>query len=347
MYQSFRYFVFVFALGCVLIVTSSCTETQYVAHVAKQIPFPNDNPKTVGYYKVGKSYTISGTRYYPAETYNHTETGVASWYGPNFHGKMTANGEIFDKHDLTAAHRTLQMPSIIRVTNLGNGRSLYLRVNDRGPFSKNRVLDVSERAATLLGFKKLGTAKVKIEVMPEASREVAAMAKAKQDTTGYEIALNRNKIPSSNRYASARQIKTQPAPVNRQAVAPLIKPASVAPVQSITLSPPNPSAKPYVSRDMATGIDGTMQITNTNAPIPPQLRGDFFVQAGAFSQEQNALTYSTQMTKFAPSRVYRSVKNNQPLYRVRLGPFDNRDKASVILSELKAGGNNQAVIVVD
>ena len=100
---------------------TSCSEAQYASHVMKQIPLPQDKSgKHKGYYKVGSSYTIKGKRYYPKERYNFSQTGIASWYGPNFHGKMTANGELFDKFELTAAHRTLQMPSIIKVTNLKN-----------------------------------------------------------------------------------------------------------------------------------------------------------------------------------------------------------------------------------
>ena len=165
------------------VVLAGCSETQYVAHVAKQIALPGDTPRTVGHYKVGNSYVIKGRRYYPKERFNFTQTGTASWYGPGFHGKMTANGEIYNQNDLTAAHRTLQLPSIIRVTNVRNGRSIILRVNDRGPYAHNRVLDVSERAATLLGFKKQGVTKIRLEVLPEASRQVAAKAKAGIDTT--------------------------------------------------------------------------------------------------------------------------------------------------------------------
>jgi rare lipoprotein A len=171
----------------------SCSQSRYVAHVVKQIPMPNDTPNKIGHFKIGKPYTIKGERYFPKESYTLTETGVASWYGPGFHGKLTANGEIFNENDLTAAHRTLQLPSIIRVTNMENGRSLVLRVNDRGPFAHDRILDVSDRAASLLGFKNKGTAQIKVQVMENESREVARMAKAKQDTRGYEIALNQHR----------------------------------------------------------------------------------------------------------------------------------------------------------
>jgi rare lipoprotein A len=91
---------------------SACSEAQYASHVIKQIPMPGDKAKSgksAGYYKVGKPYKISGRKYYPKERFSYSQTGVASWYGPNFHGKMTANGETFNKYELTAAHKTLQM----------------------------------------------------------------------------------------------------------------------------------------------------------------------------------------------------------------------------------------------
>lgn len=127
-------------------------------------------------FKVGTPYKIDGQYYYPEENYDLVETGKASWYGPNFHGKKTANGETFDENKLTAAHRTLQLPSVARVTNLQNGKSVIVRVNDRGPFSKGRVLDVSKRAAEELGFKNQGTTTVRIEVLAEQSRQAAKLS---------------------------------------------------------------------------------------------------------------------------------------------------------------------------
>src|SRR5215510_258531 len=128
-----------------------------------------------GYYKVGKPYAIDGVWYYPAVDYNYGETGIASWYGPDFHGLATANGETYDMNALTAAHRTLPMPSMVRVTNLENGRQIALRINDRGPFVNNRIIDVSRRAAQLLGFEQQGTARVRVEVMEAESRQLAAL----------------------------------------------------------------------------------------------------------------------------------------------------------------------------
>ncbi|HTV46089.1 MAG TPA: septal ring lytic transglycosylase RlpA family protein [Stellaceae bacterium] len=129
-----------------------------------------------GYYRVGRPYEINGVWYYPAVDYNYDKTGIASWYGREFQGRYTANGEIFDMNRLTAADTTLPMPSIVLVTNLQNGRELRLRVNDRGPFRDGRLIDVSRRAAQLLGFEAQGTAPVEVKVLKDASIRVAEEA---------------------------------------------------------------------------------------------------------------------------------------------------------------------------
>ena len=321
---------------CFLAITSmmllSCTETQYIAHVAKQIPLSTDTPKSVGYYKVGSSYTIKNRRYYPAETFSHTETGKASWYGPGFHGKLTANGEIFNKNDLTAAHRTLQLPSIIRVTNLANGRSVILRVNDRGPFAHNRVLDVSERAASILGFKSKGVTNVKIQVLPEESKYVKEAAKKRIDTRGYEVALNQNKVPAQANINTPNPVKPQSKP---------------APVTEVVLSNPSNAPIPSPAPVQRQVLGESVTVANTAPPLPQSLQGRVFVQAGSFTQEQNALRHSQQVSKISSSSVFRTQKDNMPFYRVRLGPFENRAAANAVIAQLNDNGINKAVIVID
>ena len=121
-----------------------------------------------GYYMVGKPYEVKGKWYRPREDPGYTVTGLASWYGPNFHGRKTANGEIFDQYALSAAHPTMPLPSYARVTNLENGSSLIVRVNDRGPFAHNRVIDLSARAAKMLGYTKKGVARVRVQYVGRA-----------------------------------------------------------------------------------------------------------------------------------------------------------------------------------
>ncbi len=128
-------------------------------------------PRGGGQYLVGRPYSIHGRMYYPRESENYVAEGRASWYGDAFHGRKTANGEIYDKMALSAAHPTMPLPSYARVTNLGNGNSIIVRVNDRGPYAAGRVMDVSSRVADVLDFKRMGTAQVKVEYVGRAPME--------------------------------------------------------------------------------------------------------------------------------------------------------------------------------
>jgi rare lipoprotein A len=128
-------------------------------------------PKGGGTYRIGKPYTVAGRVYVPEEDPNYRAEGMASWYGDDFHGRLTANGEVFDMTSLTAAHPTLPIPSYARVTNVRNGKSLIVRVNDRGPYHGNRLIDVSNKAAELLEFKSYGVAKVRVEYVGRAPLE--------------------------------------------------------------------------------------------------------------------------------------------------------------------------------
>jgi rare lipoprotein A len=167
-----------------------------------------------GLYKVGKPYQIKGIWYYPQIDYGYAEEGVASWYGPGFHGKATANGEVYDQNEMTAAHRTLPLPSIVRVTNLENGRSIKVRVNDRGPFAQNRIIDMTRRGAQMLGFYGAGTARVRVEIDAEESRQLA-------------IAMTGTDYPVGGTMVASRQTT---APIDAEAPVPVIGASSADPV---------------------------------------------------------------------------------------------------------------------
>lgn len=140
----------------------------------------NKNGENGGYFKVGNPYEIEGVSYFPQNYEDFEETGTASWYGPDFHGNKTANGETYDSFTMTAAHPTLPMPSMVRVTNLRNGKSVIVRVNDRGPFSKSRIIDVSEKAADELGFKDEGTTEVRIQLLRDETEEMLKKLNVKE-----------------------------------------------------------------------------------------------------------------------------------------------------------------------
>tara|TARA_B100001059_G_scaffold168897_1_gene168719 strand:- start:5863 stop:6666 length:804 start_codon:yes stop_codon:yes gene_type:complete len=159
----------------VLFFLSACAELNLVNHISKKVINTSKNEEDntiykkekeiIPYYKVGNPYSINGIQYIPKEDPDYFEEGIASWYGPKFDGKLTANGEIFDQYAVTAAHRTLPIPSLVKVTNLENNRSIVIRINDRGPFVGDRIIDLSYKSAQLLGIIQKGTGKVRVEVI--------------------------------------------------------------------------------------------------------------------------------------------------------------------------------------
>ncbi|QKC83966.1 septal ring lytic transglycosylase RlpA family protein [Mesorhizobium sp. NZP2077] len=140
-------------------------ETEYGVKASPRVQFMR---RGGGRDQLGKPYQVRGKWYYPKEDRHYAKVGLASWYGDAFHGRLTANGEVYDMSHLTAAHPTMPLPSYARVTNLETGSSVIVRVNDRGPYHENRIIDVSERAAQMLDYAKVGTAKVKVEYVGRA-----------------------------------------------------------------------------------------------------------------------------------------------------------------------------------
>ena len=147
-------------------------ESEYGVKASPRVSFGKSNlPRGGGRDQVGRPYKVRGKMYYPKEDKNYKKLGLASWYGDAFHGRLTANGEIYDMTHLTAAHPTMPLPSYARVTNMKNGSSVIVRVNDRGPYANGRLIDLSKRAAEMLDYTHSGTAKVKVEYVGRAPLE--------------------------------------------------------------------------------------------------------------------------------------------------------------------------------
>ena len=163
--------LFLASLALGLLALAGCSEMELALHVVKRLSLETEETEPLPAaaeeegYKLGEPYEIEHVWYFPSYDSNYDRTGVASWYGHPFHGRPTANGERYDMNEVTAAHPTLPLPSRVRVTNLENGRQLVLRVNDRGPFIDGRLIDVSRRAAQLLGFYRTGLAEVRVEYL--------------------------------------------------------------------------------------------------------------------------------------------------------------------------------------
>ena len=306
---------FVLLFASILILTA-CAETQLIVHGAKKIAgtMGKPVPKTKGYYKVGEPYRIKNTWYYPAEDFSYTETGIASWYGPKFHGRKTANGETFDMNTLTAAHRTLPMPSLVRVINLSNGRSLQLRVNDRGPFARNRIIDVSRRAAQLLGFKQEGTARVRVEIVADESQRM-------------KLAAMKGEIEPQRDIVANPEPRT---PVLRQA---LNQPISLPSTSEVKETP-----DPVESKN-----DRKLTVKKVSVEHSKQM----FVQAGAFIDFANASKVRTTLSKYGPAWLSETKVGQQKFFRVRIGPMQTLARADEVLERLISSGFPKARIVVD
>lgn len=167
----------------------------------------SDFRKGGGHYKVGRPYKVAGRTYVPKHQPNYNKTGRASWYGDDFHGRLTANGEIFDMHDLTAAHPTLPLPSYARVTNLKNGRSVIVRINDRGPYAHNRIIDLSKRVAEVLDFKRDGIANVRVKYVGKARMDGKdrTYLEASYRGPGQRIGDDRKSLPANGSERDAPQ----------------------------------------------------------------------------------------------------------------------------------------------
>ena len=281
-------------------------------------PAPAPNP----IYKVGEPYEIGGVWYYPREQPDYDETGIASWYGADFHGNLTADGEVFDRNGVTAAHTTLPMPTNVRVTNLENGRSLVVRVNDRGPFINGRVIDLSEHAADLLGFKTSGLARVRVTYLGRADLYGPGLAPPSQETPP-EIA---NAVPA--------------APVGTVETAMLapVMGARVAPMTQVAMLPRQ------IERIQVAPLEAVADGKITEVPVPPVTA--IFVQAGAFTSVVNASTVAAKL-QTEGARVYPGRKDGKPIYRVRIGPFQDVSAADAVLAQVQALGHSDAQIVVE
>lgn len=274
-----------------------------------------------GAFKVGNPYQINGVWYYPKDDPFYDETGVASWYGQDFHGKSTANGERYDMDALTAAHRTLPMPVVVRVTNLENGRSVRLRVNDRGPYARGRIIDVSRRAATLLGFHANGTARVRVQY--EGRAEVGASPPRDEDeieTSSRVKAAPVTSVASSELAPPPGAATAEPRPVAGE-----VRVASAAPL-----------ATPQTN-----GVDGVV----TMMPVPS--RTQLWVQVGAFLARGNADRLAERLAYVGSARVTASTANGKPIYRVRFGPYTTVEQADSMLNVVIDKGHNGAQVVVE
>lgn len=294
--KSFRAFLLVlFSLYSL----SGCASTELASSLFKQ-----RRPQ----YKVGGPYVVDGKLYYPTEVASYVEEGDASWYGPGFHGRDTANGEQFDTDEMTAAHRTLPMPSVARVTNLQNGKSVFVRINDRGPFKRGRIIDVSKSAAQELDFHGQGTTRVRVEFMPEESRLVAEAAKQGQTLSLADV------LARTGGGSYAANTGVEPAPTAPIEVANLDGAQQGGSYQPAAYLPPVEPQKAGVLR-------APVNYHYTQVPkgkLAKAGKAPVYIQVGAYATKQHAMAVGKKLAKLGSVKTDTVMRNGVKLYRVRL-----------------------------
>lgn len=314
------------------------------------------------------SYVALGKRYYTSsKSRGVVERGVASWYGKKFHGRRTSSGDTYDMYAMTAAHRSLPLPTYARITNLENGRQVVVRINDRGPFVKNRIVDLSFVAAHRLGMVEKGTAQVLLETIdPVHSAAAPRMAEAPVVKEAIVPLVPSARMP---RVSAAHEVIVQVAPAPQIAAGPAAH-AAAAPALRMAESRqakeaivPAPTAtQPPVAVPIANGraaslatppsptayLDASQQMPLSSKAAVASSRS-VYVQVGAFSQPANAERLSSRLVGLSavPVRISEGQSGGRSIFRVRLGPLADSEQASGLAAELADAGVNGAHVIVE
>lgn len=270
-------------------------------------------PPPSPHYVLGQPYQAGGVWYYPRESYEATETGIAMVY-PSDHADLTADGELFDQSAMAAAHQTLQLPAIARLTNLENGRQVLVRINDRGPATPHRLIEITRRTATLLGIPTDGVARVRLQVQPRESHDAVDM------------------VPG------APKLELAMAPRGDVQQSALPPPGSVAPVNASAA----PASAPSQAEPAAT-IDLRLPETLTQASPDP---GNLFVQLSTFHNFQYADIQRARVGGLG-ARIVSTREGRVQTHRVIIGPFTTVQQADVVLDQVLRAGVTDARIVVE
>lgn len=319
-------------------------------------------PKADPRFTIGKPYTEEGKTYYPTVQPEYKEIGMASWYGPGFHNRLTANGEVFNQNLMTAAHRTLPLPSIVKVTNLENGRSAYVRINDRGPFKRGRIIDLSKQAAASLGLMNKGEAKVLVELEKNASATALNSVRISEDEKKYVLsqlqgaAGEETEIASNSQTSTDQQAKkqfsskdqgTSPSLVSESEVKEKNEKQAEGKVADLDgkILPRSLKMKQIIGDK--SGSASTSESTESKVEKTGKLSGDgnYYVQIQAATNKAKAEEVAKRFDNKLPNRVEEANVNGQNYYRVQLGGFETGKKAIEIRNSLKSIGYNDSFIV--
>ena len=294
------------------------------------VPLGQPVPKGGGYYTVGQPYQIAGAWYTPREDPSYDRVGNASWYGELFHGRRTANGEIYDMDRITAAHPTLPLPVYARVTNLNTGRSIVVRINDRGPYAHDRILDLSRRSAELLAFRSRGTATVRVKYLGRAPLN---------GDDSYE----RRYLASQSWVQFAAKGDASKRPVTSVALQSIA--ADTLPAENPeNLAQRRAEAKPVnAPPPRAANSAGETSTPQTTASLPRETgasapAGGPMIQAGLFKNRDNAERAHDTLSKIAPVDVAEVNMKGEVYFRVRVGPFATMAEARAALPKVAGAG---------
>jgi rare lipoprotein A len=297
------------------------------------IPLGQPVPKGGGRYLTGSAYQVDGVWYQPREDPAYDRVGTASWYGELFHGRRTANGEIYDMDRLSAASPTLPLPVYARVTNLENRRSIIVRVNDRGPYRSDRVIDLSRRSAEALGFREKGTASVRVQYLARAP-------------INGDDSYERRYLASQGWAQFASHGRTRDPGAVGSIAASTRQPQRELPVAGS-------EGAPVPQQAMPGGVPQLRWQASTRVPAPPPRReqlsggGRFLIQAGSFRSEDNAERARSVLGGVAPVEVAPVEVGGETLFRVRVGPFADESAASAALARVTEAGYRGAKIVMN
>jgi rare lipoprotein A len=265
-------------------------------------------PKGGGRYVVGQPYTVAGNRFVPREQPDLDVTGRASWYGPAFHGRLTANGEVFDMYALSGAHPTLPLPSYVRVTNTDTGATTIVRINDRGPFSYSRTIDLSRRAAEVLGFQQQGTANVRVQYIgpaPLNGDDTKFLVASINQLTPYEIQNNTRLA-----YQEPVQVAdASPAPAAAAPVAPAPVPRPVTATEAA-----GAIAAPEYIPFQVLSYAGTTSLQAASEPAGTPLR----VALGTWNDEAQAREIATRFAVLGAVDTTTLVQGDQTVTHLML-----------------------------
>ena len=308
---------------------AACASTD--APRTRDLPTPNPHEK------VGARYKIKGRWYQPRHQPDYDARGVASWYGPKFHGKLTANGELFDMNRLTAAHKTLPLPSLVAVTNLQNGREVVLRVNDRGPFAGDRIIDLSRAAAETLGTRRAGLGQVRVRYLGPAPMEEAIVALGQPEAfaDGRYVAL-----------ASRPRVRAEAAPVATTVRTRIQEGEELAPreVEVSGIAIVVGEAEDAVVEVPVRPRPGVVAPAPTRKPfIPAAPTNQWYVQVGAYADAGNAARASARLPEAVPIAL---ATDDTGLTRLRIGPYPDEFPAREALRVAQGAGFADASVIV-